>query len=112
MEIEGPLHISVQDDETSLKKELHLSFNPQFIQEKLFERTEVFQKYIDHLKHGLQKLEKDNPDRLGMETILQICENLSEYITNDEIDLNETIVIEIDPTIDITNLITGPGSIN
>lgn len=112
MEIEGPLNILVQDDETSLKRELHLSFKAEFIQEKLFERTEAFQQYIDHLKHNLKKLEKDNTDRLGMETILQICENLLEYLTNDEIDLNETIVIEINPSIDITNLITGSGSIN
>ena len=112
MEIEGPLRISVQDDENSLKRELHLSFTPQFIQEKLFERTEAFQNYIDHLKHNLQKLEKDNVDRLGMETILQICENLLEYITNDEIDLNTTIVIEISPTINITSLMTGTTTIN
>ena len=112
MEIEGPLHISVIDDKTSLNRELHLSFKPDFIQEKLFERTEAFQKYIDHLKHDLQKLEKDNPDRLGMETILQICENLTEAIINDEIDLNETIVIEINPSINVTNLITGSGAIN
>ena len=112
MEIEGPLHISVQEDETSLKRELHLSFKPEFIQEKLFERTEVFQKYIDHLKHNLEKLEKDNPDRLGMETILQICENLSEYISSDEIDLEKTIIIEINPSINIANLISGAGAIN
>ena len=112
MEIEGPLHISVQDDETTLKRELQLTFKPEFIQEKLFERTEAFQKYIDHLKHGLEKLEKDNPDRLGIETIIQICENLAEYIVNDEIDLNETIVIEINPSISISNLITSTGAIN
>lgn len=112
MEIEGPFNILVKDDETSLKRELHLSFKSEFILEKLFERTEAFQKYIDHLKHKLQKLEKDNTDRLGMETILQICENLSEYIINDEIDLNETIVIEISPKINITNLMTGATSIN
>lgn len=112
MEIEGPLNIFVQDDETSLKRELHLSFKPQFIQENLFERTEAFQKYIDHLKHNIQKFEKDDIDRLGMETILQICENLLEYIINDEIDLNETIVLEISPKINITNLMTGATTIN
>ena len=49
---------------------------------------------------------------LGIETILQICENLLEYITKDEIDLNETIVIEISPTINITSLMTGTTTIN
>ena len=112
MEIEGPLNISVQEDESSLKRELHISFTPAFIQEKLFERTEVFQSYIDHLKHDLRKLDHADPNRLGIETILQICENLVEYIEKDEIDLDETIVIEINPTINITNFITSTGSIN
>jgi len=112
MEIEGPLHISVQDDNTSMKRELHLSFNPQFIQENLFERTEAFQKYLDHLKHELQKLEKDNPDRLGIETILQICENLLENISSDELDLNEKIVVEISPTINIESLMSSVTTIH
>ena len=112
MEIEGPLHISVQDNNTSMKRELHLAFNPQFIQENLFERTEAFQRYLDHLKHDLQKLEKDNPDRLGIETILQICENLLENISNDELDLNEKIVIEISPTINIQSLMSSVTTIN
>lgn len=112
MEISGPLNIAVQEDESSLRRELHLSFKPDFIEEKLFERTEAFQKYIDHLKHDLQKLDKDNPDRLGMETIVQVCENLVEYIAKDELDLHETIVIEISPSINIANLVTGSTSIN
>jgi len=112
MEIAGPLNISMQEDKTTLRRELRLTFKPGFTQEKLFERTEAFQKYIDHLKHDLHKLEKDNPDRLGMETILQICENLAEYIAKDELDLHETIVIEINPSINITNRITGSTANN
>ncbi|MCI0507413.1 MAG: hypothetical protein L0Z73_15070 [Gammaproteobacteria bacterium] len=112
MEIEGPLDISVQDDPSSLKHELHISFKPAFVREKLFERTEAFQTYIDHLKHSLHKLDHADPDQLGIETILEICENLSEYIARDEIDLNETIVIEVNPAINIANFITGATSIN
>ena len=112
MQIEGPLAISIQDDETSMKRELHLSFKPGFVRKELFERTEEFQTYIDRLNHNLSKLAKDNPDRLGMETILEICENLREYIAKDEIDLNETIVIEIQPSVNITNFITSEPTIN
>jgi regulator of sigma D len=112
MEIEGPLSIAVQEDESSLKRELHISFKPAFIQEKLFERTEAFQNYIDHLKHQSQKMDHADPDRLGIETILQICENLVEYIAKDDIDLEQTIVIEVNPNINITRFITGTGTIN
>ncbi|HEY5603931.1 MAG TPA: hypothetical protein VIM41_12545 [Gammaproteobacteria bacterium] len=112
MEIEGPLNITVQEDETSLNRELHISFRPAFAQEKLFERTEAFRNYIDNLKHSLQKLGHADPNRMGINTILEICENLQEYIETDEIDLHETIIIEISPSINITNLITGTTSIN
>ena len=113
MEIEGPLNISVQyDDETSPKRELHLSFKPAFIQQKVFERIETMQSYMDHLKHHLQKLSHDDPDRPGIETIYQICENLLENIRLDELDLNETIVLEIQPTVNISNFLTGHSTIN
>lgn len=108
MEFSAPLNISIQEDESSLKRELHLTFNPAFIEEKLFERTEAFQKYIDHLNHDLHKLSSDDPDRLGIETILQTCENLAEAIAKDELDLHKTIVIEINPSTDITRLVTDP----
>jgi len=49
---------------------------------------------------------------MGMETVYQICDNLREHIRADEIDLEETIVIEIQPTISIANLISGNSSIN
>ncbi len=111
MEIESPLHITVQDDESSMKRELHITFNQGFRNEKLFERREAFQRYIDSLKNNLAKLEKDNVDFLGMEAILQICEQLAEYIDKDEVDLDEKIIIEISPSVDVSNFITGATSI-
>jgi hypothetical protein len=111
MEIEGPLTISVQEDDATMKRELHLAFKPAFINKKLFERIEQFQSYMDHLSHNIHKLHKDEPDRLGMETILEICQNLAEFIASDELDLEETIVIELQPNINITNLLTS-GSVN
>ncbi|MGD8567854.1 MAG: hypothetical protein PVJ39_07185 [Gammaproteobacteria bacterium] len=107
MHNESPLNIFVHDDETSKNRELHLTFKPGFAQKELFERREEFQQYIDQLKHDLSKLAHDNPDRLGTETILEICENLREYIAKDELDLNQTIVIEIQPSVNISRYITG-----
>lgn len=112
MQIESPLNISVQDDETGTSRELHLTFNPGFIQKELFERAEEFQRYIDQLNHDLSKLAHDNPDRLGTETVLEICENLRDYITQDELDLNETVVIEIQPSVNIDRFITGGSTLH
>ena len=111
MEIEGPLTISIKEDEVSMKRELHLAFQPAFIDKKPFERVELFQAYMDHLNHHIHKLHKEDPNRLGMETILEICQNLAEYVASDEIDLEETIIIELQPHINITHILSS-GSIN
>lgn len=112
MEIKGPLTISVQDDETSLKRELHISFKPAFVKSEVPERFKQLETYMNELVQALQPLKKDAPDRLGMETVYQICENLLDHIRADEIDLHETIVIEIQPTISISSIVTGRSSIN
>lgn len=112
MEIKGPLSISVQDDDASLKRELHITFKPAFVQSALPERIKQLEAYIKDLVLALQPLDKDAPDRLGMETVYQICENLLDHVRADEIDLNETIIIEIQPTISISSMVTGHSSIN
>ena len=112
MEIKGPLTISVQDDDTSLKRELHISFKPAFVQSEVAQRISQLEAYMSELIQGLQQLSQDAPDRLGMETMYQICENLLDHIRADEIDLHETIVIEIQPTISISSLVSGHSSIN
>jgi len=112
MEIEGPLIITVKKDEASSKHELHLTFKPGFINKKVFERIEALQNYIDQLKHHMQDFAVDNPDRVGMETVLQICENLLEYIGSDEIDLEQTIVIDIQPSIKLSQFLTDGSLLN
>ncbi|MGD8558242.1 MAG: hypothetical protein PVF34_09660 [Gammaproteobacteria bacterium] len=112
MYIDSPLDITVRDDETNTNRELYLTFKSAFIQKELFERVEEFQQYIDQLKHDISKLPQDNPDRLGLETILDICENLREYIATDELDLNEQIVIEIQPSSKIGDNVSGGSTIH
>ena len=112
MEINGPLIIAVQDDESSLKREPHLSFKPAFIQLNVRDRAKSLENYMSQLYAARQALAGDSPDREGMETVYQICDNLLEYIRSDEIDIYETIVIEIQPAINLSNFITGDTSIN
>lgn len=112
MQIEGPLIIAVQEDESSLKRELHLSFKPGFKQQTATQRIESLQDYMDRLKQNLQQLESGNADRMGMETVHHICENLLQYLRSDEIDLNETIAIEIQPPISIASILSGGLTVN
>jgi hypothetical protein len=112
MEINRPLIISLQEDDTSMKREPHIAFKPAFILLEAPERAKELMDYMTQLNSSLGTMDKDNPDRQGMETVIQICEYLLEHIRADEIDLGETNVIEIQPTVSITGLVTGSSSIN
>ena len=112
MEIEGPLTIAIQDDEAYQKRELHIQFKPDFKQMDLSARVTALQKYINDIKQQLETLDADTPDRQGMETVMHIGETLLEYIAADQIDLEETIIIEIQTTIDVSSFIHGGSSIN
>ena len=112
MKINGPLIISIQEDEASLNSELHIGFKSAFVQLNAQQRTQVLIDYMNQLSSALQPLAHDNLDRMGMETVYEICDNLKEHIRADEIYLDETIVVEIQPTISIARLISGNSSIN
>ena len=112
MEIKGPLIISVQTDDTSMKRELHISFKPAFIQQSVSERVRELQSYMAQITKGILPLDDGDPNRAGMEAIYQVCANLIEFIRSDEIDLTETIIIEIEPTINLANFIMDRSLIN
>ncbi|MGD8940986.1 MAG: hypothetical protein PVJ72_16495 [Gammaproteobacteria bacterium] len=112
MEINGPLILSVQEDETSLKRELHISFKPAFEQMDVPGRVSRLGNYMNELGEALQELPENDPDRSGMATVYQICKNLLDHIRADEIDLSETIIMEIQPSISIASFVSGQSSIN
>jgi len=112
MNIDGPLIIAVSTEDNSLNHQLHISFKPEFIQLLVPQRVQSIQSYRQKLDESLQALALENPDRLGIQTVLQICENLETYIANDDIDLKETIVIEIEQNMKISNLLNTSRLIN
>lgn len=104
MEINGPLIISVQEDVSSLRRELQIAFQPAFLRLQPLQRSQALEDtWVTN--SALRELEYSEPDRMGMELIVQICDGLREHIRTDEIDLAETIVIEIQPAISITGLL-------
>ena len=94
MEITGPLSIGVIDNDMG-GRELHLSFKPEFRVLPLPQQSEQFQAFIDELKAGIAALKENDPNRLGMLTILQICEQLQPHIDANELPLEETIVVTL-----------------
>ena len=94
MEISGPLTIGVIDNDTG-GRELHLSFNPDFRVLNLSQQKESFQDFIKTLINEIHKLDTSDPNRQGMTTILQICEEIQPHIEANELPLEETIVVNI-----------------
>ena len=94
MEISGPLKIGVLDNDTG-GREIHLDFKPDFRILKLQQQSEAFQDFIKTLINEIHKLEENDPNRQGMGTILQICEQLQPHIDANELPLEETIVVNI-----------------
>lgn len=94
MEITGPLTIGVIDNDTG-SREIHLGFKPEFRILHLQQQSEKFQEFITTLINEIHKLDESDPNRQGMTTILQICEQLQPHIDANELPLEETIVVNI-----------------
>ena len=105
MLIEAPFKISMVDKADSQSKELHLTFTDYFSNCELNQRISMFKKYINELANDIQKLPPDSQDRKGMMIIEQLTGELLPHIANDDLELDETIVVEINKEITINNLI-------
>ncbi len=94
MEITGPLNIGVLDNDTG-GREIHLSFKADFRILNLQQQSRSFQEFIKTLINEIHKLDESDPNRQGMTTILQICEQLQPHIDANELPLEETIVVNV-----------------
>ena len=95
MKIDGPLLISVQDDDVQNKRTLEITFREEFQQLALSQRVSDMQKYIQSLFQNAQSLEDGQADKEGLLLIMQICEQLLPLLQQDELDLAETISFEM-----------------
>lgn len=94
MQIVGPFSISIVDNEQSGNRELHLAFKPGFQGASLDDRHAQLNTYLQELASGIQQSE-DPASQQGMLLIQQIAEELRPHIQADEIELDETIIIEL-----------------
>lgn len=95
MKIEGPLIVSVLDDEIQNKRTLEINFTEQFQQLSAQQQAADMQKYIQQLFQNGEALEPGSSNREGLLLIMQICEELLPYIQQQELDLTETITMEL-----------------
>lgn len=61
--------------------------------------------YMIELANNIQILPPDSQDRRGMLVIEQLAGEIFPHLSNDELELNETIVVEINKEIGISSLI-------
>ena len=92
MKITGPLTIGILENDLG-GREVHLDFNNDFRILHLSQQIDTFRAFIANLSKDINELDDDSPDKKGMLTIYQICEQIMPHIEANEIPLEETIVV-------------------
>ncbi|MEN8177078.1 MAG: transcriptional regulator [Pseudomonadota bacterium] len=95
MLIEGPLKIGVLDQADQPGRELHIDFTSEFQMLELQSQANEFQDYLKELEKSISTLPDDDPNRAGMLVVQQIAEQLSPHIRNGDLELDETIIVEM-----------------
>ncbi|MET0028547.1 MAG: transcriptional regulator [Candidatus Thiodiazotropha sp.] len=95
MLIEGPLKIGVLDDPQQPGRELHMDFTSEFQALEPEIQTETFNRYLQVLEQNIDTLSEDDPNRAGMLIVQQIAEQLLPHLANGELELSETIIVEM-----------------
>jgi hypothetical protein len=95
MLIEGPLKIGVLDQPDQPGRELRIDFTPEFQALEQTNQAQTFAQYLKELGQGIASLADDDPNRTGMLIVQQIAEQLSPHIASGDLELAETIIVEL-----------------
>lgn len=95
MLIQGPLKIGVLDDPGQPGRELHIDFTAEFQALGQQEQTKTFASYLSELQQGIVSLPENDPNRAGMLIVQQITEQLMSHVANGELELSDTIIVEL-----------------
>lgn len=95
MEIDGPIKIGVLETPDRQGWELHLDFRPEFRALSLQDQAAGFRVYLQELAAGVATLDEADRNRQGMLLVQQIAEQLWPHVEAGDLDLSETIVVEI-----------------
>lgn len=95
MLIQGPLKIGVLDQPDQPGRELHIDFTREFQSLETAGQAKVFQDYLLELAQSIRALPESDPNRAGMLIVQQIAEQLLPHIQNSDLELGETIIVEM-----------------
>lgn len=107
MLIKGPMSISIVEEAGSAGRELHLSFSPDFQALAADQQAVEFQVYVAGLRAEIGKAGGDERERAGMAMVLQIAEELLPHVLSGDLELGETIVVEMQPLSPLEMLMGG-----
>ncbi|MDH5648992.1 MAG: hypothetical protein OEY67_04985 [Gammaproteobacteria bacterium] len=105
MKIEGPLKIGVIDNGNGAGHQLEIKFTEAFQGLPVAQRVLEFRNYVSGLRMQLSGKGLDDDNRQGVSMVLQISEQLLNYIESDEIPLNEIIMIDIEAELALSGLL-------
>jgi hypothetical protein len=95
MLIEGPLKIGVLDDPEQPGRELHIDFTTEFQALPAQDQVAAFSVYLDELQQGIASLPEEDANRVGMLIVQQIAEQLLPHLGDGELELSDTIIVEM-----------------
>ncbi len=95
MLIDGPLKIGVLDDPGQPGRELHIDFSQEFQALEQNSQAASFADYLVMLGRDIEALPENDPNRAGMLIVQQIGEQLLPHLHNGELELSETIIVEM-----------------
>ncbi len=112
MLIEGPLRISVAETTDGQGWVLVLVFKPEFQALDVPAQGAEFIEYVQGLNADIESISaEDDPNRAGMLIIQQIVEQLSPHIVAGELEIEESIIIQIQQNshvVALTDLLQQP----
>ena len=95
MLIEGPLKIGVLDQQDQPGRELHIDFTEEFRSLDHPLQVQKFGEYLQTLGQAIESLRDDDPNRQGMLIVQQIAEQLLPHIQTADLELDQTIIVEM-----------------
>ncbi|MCG8489918.1 MAG: transcriptional regulator [Candidatus Thiodiazotropha sp.] len=95
MLIEGPLKIGVLDDPEQPGRELHVDFTEEFQALAPEGQAATFTEYLNTLQKNIVGLPDADPNRAGMLIVQQIAEQLMPHLASGDLELSETIIVEM-----------------
>jgi len=95
MLIEGPLRISVAENADGQGWVLVLAFKPEFQVLDVPAQGAKFRDYLQSLNDDIAGISEDDQNRAGMLIIQQIVEQLLPHVAAGELEVEESIIIQI-----------------